>query len=80
MDVASLGVVERAHEATFLRRRHPPHPHRPLVCRTGAVESGRLPVFTRYVSQEYDFSLDELFEFGLARMLDGLAAFRPGAC
>jgi len=50
------------------------------VCRTGAVESGRLPVFTRYVSQEYDFSLDELFEFGLARMLDGLAAFRPGAC
>lgn len=31
------------------------------------------PVFTRFVSQEYDFSLDELFEFGLGRMLDGLA-------
>jgi len=38
------------------------------------VEAGRFPVFTRYISQEYDFSLDELFEFGLRRMLDGLAA------
>ena len=38
------------------------------------VEAGRFPVFTRYVSQDYDFSLDELFEFGLSRMLDGLAA------
>jgi len=37
------------------------------------VEPGRYPVFTRYLSQEYDFSLDELFEFGLGRMLDGLA-------
>jgi AcrR family transcriptional regulator len=32
------------------------------------------PVFSRYVSQEYDFSLDQLFEFGLGRILDGLAA------
>lgn len=38
------------------------------------VEAGHFPVFTRYVSQDYDFSLDELFEFGLSRMLDGLAA------
>jgi AcrR family transcriptional regulator len=38
------------------------------------VESGRFPVFERYVSREYDFSLDELFEFGLQRILDGLAA------
>jgi AcrR family transcriptional regulator len=37
------------------------------------VEAGHFPVFARYVSQEYDFSLDELFEFGLGRMLDGLA-------
>jgi AcrR family transcriptional regulator len=32
------------------------------------------PVFVRYASREYDFSLDRLFEFGLARLLDGLAA------
>jgi len=38
------------------------------------VQAGAFPVFSRYVSQEYDFSLDELFEFGLGRMLDGLAA------
>jgi AcrR family transcriptional regulator len=38
------------------------------------VEGGQFPVFTRYVSQDYDFSLDWLFEFGLARILDGLAA------
>ena len=31
------------------------------------------PVFARYVSQDYDFNLDQLFEFGLARILDGLA-------
>ncbi|MBO0684945.1 MAG: TetR/AcrR family transcriptional regulator C-terminal domain-containing protein [Candidatus Dormibacteraeota bacterium] len=38
------------------------------------VDLGTFPVFTRYVSQEYDFSLDQLFEFGLGRLLDGLAA------
>jgi AcrR family transcriptional regulator len=38
------------------------------------VDAGASPVFARYVSQEYDFSLDRLFEFGLARLLDGLAA------
>ena len=37
------------------------------------------PVFTRFISQEYDFSLDELFEFGLGRMLDGLAALAAAA-
>lgn len=36
--------------------------------------AGRFPVFTGYVSQDYDFSLDKLFEFGLSRVLDGLAA------
>lgn len=38
------------------------------------VETGRFPVFTRYVAQDYDFSLEGLFEFGLARLLDGLEA------
>jgi AcrR family transcriptional regulator len=37
------------------------------------ADPGTFPVFARYVSQEYDFSLDRLFEFGLARLLDGLA-------
>ena len=44
------------------------------------IEGDRFPVFTRYVSTEYDFDLDALFEFGLGRMLDGLAglgAVRP---
>jgi DNA-binding transcriptional regulator YhcF (GntR family) len=41
-------------------------------------DAGRFPVFTRYVAQDYDFSLDELFEFGLGRMLDGLAALPHG--
>jgi AcrR family transcriptional regulator len=30
------------------------------------------PLFRRLISQEYDFSLDEIFEFGLQRLLDGL--------
>jgi hypothetical protein len=38
------------------------------------VDGDRFPVFTRFVSTEYDFDLDALFEFGLGRMLDGLAA------
>lgn len=42
------------------------------------IEGGASPVFARYVSQDYDFSLDRLFEFGLARMLDGLAALAGG--
>jgi hypothetical protein len=37
------------------------------------------PVFIRFISQEYDFSLDELFEFGLGRMLDGLAGLQAAA-
>lgn len=37
------------------------------------IDSGDFPVFARYVSQDYDFNLDQLFEFGLARILDGLA-------
>jgi AcrR family transcriptional regulator len=37
-------------------------------------DAGGYPVFARYVSREYDFRLDRLFEFGLSRLLDGLAA------
>lgn len=37
------------------------------------TESGRFPVFARVTSEDYDYDLDELFEFGLQRMLDGLA-------
>jgi hypothetical protein len=32
------------------------------------------PLFQQLISEEYDFSLDEIFEFGLQRLLDGLAA------
>lgn len=37
-----------------------------------AVEP-EFPVLARYVSQAYDFDLDQLFEFGLHLLLDGLA-------
>jgi len=43
------------------------------------VETGAFPVFTRYVSQDYDFSLDQLFEFGLGRLLDGLTVLLGGS-
>lgn len=38
------------------------------------VESGEFPVFERTVRSGYDFDLDSLFEFGLQRLLDGIAA------
>lgn len=37
------------------------------------VESGEFPVFERTVRSGYDFDLDSLFEFGLQRLLDGIA-------
>ena len=30
-------------------------------------------MFERLISTEYDFDLDRIFEFGLQRLLDGLA-------
>jgi AcrR family transcriptional regulator len=39
-----------------------------------SLPSGGYPMFQRLISQEYDFSLDEIFEFGLQRLLDGLDA------
>jgi AcrR family transcriptional regulator len=38
------------------------------------VEAGRFPVFERITATDYDFNLDNLFEFGLQRLLDGLTA------
>jgi AcrR family transcriptional regulator len=48
------------------------------------VETGHFPVFGRLTATDYDFNLDNLFEFGLQRLLDGLTALidsrpRPGA-
>jgi AcrR family transcriptional regulator len=36
------------------------------------VDSDRLPAFTELVAHDIDFELEDLFEFGLARVLDGL--------
>jgi hypothetical protein len=35
--------------------------------------TGRFPTFERLVAADYDFDLDDLFEFGLQRILDGIA-------
>lgn len=37
--------------------------------------TGELAHFLELIEQDFEFDLDKLFEFGLARMLDGLAAF-----
>jgi hypothetical protein len=37
------------------------------------LDTGRFPTFERLVADAYDFSLDDLFEFGLQRILDGIA-------
>lgn len=37
--------------------------------------SGQLPRFQELTTTGFDYSLDQLFEFGLARLLDGLAVF-----
>jgi AcrR family transcriptional regulator len=37
------------------------------------LSPGQFPMFERLISEEYDFSLDRIFEFGLQRLLDGLA-------
>jgi len=38
------------------------------------LATARFPHFERIVTEEYDFDIDALFEFGLQRILDGLAA------
>ena len=42
------------------------------------MSPGEFPMFERLISEEYDFSLDRLFEFGLQRLLDGLANLVTG--
>jgi hypothetical protein len=42
------------------------------------VEAGRFPVFERLTATDYDFNLDNLFEFGLQRLLYGLTALIDG--
>jgi hypothetical protein len=42
------------------------------------VEAGCFPVFERLTATDYDFNLENLFEFGLQRMLDGLTPFIDG--
>ncbi len=37
------------------------------------IDSGAFPAFSRVVATPFDFDLDEVFEFGLQRMLDGFA-------
>jgi AcrR family transcriptional regulator len=43
------------------------------------LAGGRFPTLGRIVADQYDFDLDEQFEFGLQRFLDGLAALLDGA-
>jgi AcrR family transcriptional regulator len=38
-----------------------------------SLPPGDYPRFQQLISEEYDFSLDQIFEFGLQRLLDGLA-------
>ncbi|MFB9832709.1 TetR/AcrR family transcriptional regulator, partial [Actinoallomurus acaciae] len=39
------------------------------------LAAGRFPMFERLSREGYDFDLDGIFEFGLQRLLDGLAVF-----
>jgi hypothetical protein len=38
------------------------------------VDTGAFPAFERALSSGFDLDLDQLFEFGLQRFLDGIAA------
>jgi AcrR family transcriptional regulator len=43
------------------------------------LASGRFPMLERLVTEGYDFDLDGLFEFGLQRILDGIAVLIAAA-
>jgi DNA-binding transcriptional regulator YhcF (GntR family) len=43
------------------------------------IATGDFPMFERVATTEYDFDLDNLFEFGLQRLLDGMAVLINGA-
>jgi hypothetical protein len=53
-----------------------------LDSQEGALEaslgSGGFPTFRRLLAEGYDFDLDALFEFGLQRLLDGVAPLVAG--
>ncbi|PSL53034.1 TetR family transcriptional regulator [Saccharothrix carnea] len=42
------------------------------------VSTGKFPMFSRAVNSDLDLRLDTLFEFGLARMLDGIGEWISG--
>ncbi|XVS62627.1 TetR/AcrR family transcriptional regulator C-terminal domain-containing protein [Actinosynnema sp. CA-299493] len=42
------------------------------------VATGKFPMFSRVVASDLDLRLDTLFEFGLARMLDGIGEWISG--
>ncbi|MCU7820713.1 TetR/AcrR family transcriptional regulator [Kitasatospora sp. DSM 101779] len=42
------------------------------------MATGRFPMLERHVTGGYDFDLDRLFEFGLQRILDGIAVLIDG--
>ena len=44
-----------------------------------ATDARRYPHLVRAMSTGIDLTLDSLFEFGLARLLDGIAAFLDGS-
>ncbi|WP_164842363.1 hypothetical protein [Actinoplanes solisilvae] len=41
----------------------------------GLIDAGPLVHFRELTERGFDFDLDQLFEFGLARVLDGLSLF-----
>jgi hypothetical protein len=46
--------------------------------RMGAlIASGRFPTMSRVISEDIDFNLEDFFEFGLQRLLDGMAVLMP---
>ena len=46
--------------------------------RIGAVmASGRFPIMSRVIAEDIDFNLEDFFEFGLQRLLDGMAVLIP---
>lgn len=44
---------------------------------TALMQSGRFPIMTRVISDDIDFNLEDFFEFGLQRLLDGMAVLIP---
>jgi DNA-binding transcriptional regulator YhcF (GntR family)/AcrR family transcriptional regulator len=73
----NLELEAEAEAATGLDHEEWMQAHEPALRSVSAA--GQFPVFERITAGDYDFSLDALFEFGLQRLLDGLAALIGGA-